>query len=236
MSDDAVSQQLQRRGAIALLMLAVPIVSIVGVGAAYAVLWSWGAAGRAADGPGATVTFEGCTEASTVIDARRDAMGLEGSPVEVAGDQLTLRTRLPADPRTHAVIPATLAATGALRVVPASGGAPIVTEDDVAWVGMVLGFLDAPRAEAQLHREPAERLSAWMRAHPADKLLVSLDDIALPARNSSPAIDDGLLQLDRLGETNLARMDFAAHAQIVLEHGPMPCPVRVVDVRLDAAP
>jgi hypothetical protein len=74
-----------------------------------------------------------------------------------------------------------------------------------------------------------------MGAHPNDRLGYWVDGRRVTVRNNMPPESRGQITLDLGSATDIDRMDFAAAAGIVLEHGPLPCALTVASVtRLDA--
>jgi hypothetical protein len=227
---------LHKRGTLGLIVLAVPIVSIVVVGAAYVALTTLGHQGRAASGPLTQLHFLGCEEAIPVVRARAEAMGLPELTVEPgAPGSFTVTARLPAEPRTHLAIPGTLAAPGTFALRNIRGGPdgadedePLFTHADIEYATTYLAFLDAPKVHVQLKKEAAIRLRDWMRAHPEDGMGMWIDGERVTVRKNMPPEHYGEVTLDRVGATDMERMDFAAGAAIELQHGPLPCEVQLL--------
>lgn len=221
---------LPRRGALGILMLVVPVVSVVLVGAAYVWMAWLGAGGRPASGPVVDVVFRGCPEAQAVVAERVAFMGLADPTFAPQPDGFRLSARFPAEERVIAAIPVTLAATGALVVRAGDDGEVLATEADVVDATVVPTFLDVPRAQAQLGLEPGKRLKAHMGAHIDAHISAWLDGDLVTRRKNAPPIDDGQVDLDLPELPAERRIDRAAHAAAVLAHGPLPCPVQVASV------
>jgi hypothetical protein len=230
---------LQARGRIGMLVLILPILSIVTTGAAYAIAMWYGVAGRPAQGPLVRIDLDGCAEAEPLVRARVEQMGLPEVVFAPRPGGFSVTARLPDDPRTHASIPTTLAATGTFEVRPIvgddDGAEVIVSRADVEFTSTYMAFLDAPKVLVQLKREPARALQQHMGAHPNDRLGYWVDGRRVTVRNNMPPESRGQITLDLGAATDIDRMDFAAAAGIVLEHGPLPCALTVASVtRLDA--
>jgi hypothetical protein len=222
----------QRRGTLGLLSLAVPIVSILVVGGLWVGMAVIGNAGRDADGPRVTFEVEACADALPIVQERAEAMGLDVTAWRAEGTHATLPTTLPADARSQALIERTLTAAGRLIVRPAGEDTPIATEADLAEATAYLPFLDAPKVQAVLVREAGKRLKDHMQAHPEGSLELMLDGAVVTTRRNMPPEEHGELTLDKIDAADdLARMDFAAFAGIVLQHGPLPCDVRLATTR-----
>lgn len=221
---------LPNRGRLGILMLVVPIVSVLLVGSAYAVMAWFGAAGRPAEGPVVQVTFRACPEAAEVVKARVDFMGLGEPKVTAVPDGFALRARFPVEERVIAAIPATLAARGAFVLRAGEDGEVLATEAELADAGVVPTFLDVPRAQVRLAPEAAKALKAHMGAHLDGHLTAWLDGDLVTRRKNAPPIDDGEVDLDLPELAAEVRIDRAAHAAVVLAHGPQPCEVVVASV------
>lgn len=224
----------QRRSTLGLLVLALPILSVLTTGGAYALMMWYGVAGHPAEGPVVRLDVDACPEAEAVIRARVEAMGLPDLAVTPRDGGFAVQVRLPADPRTHASIPATLTAPGTFAVRPLTGTVDedlvLASEADIELVSTYVAFLDAPKVLVQLSPGAARRLQDHMGSHPDDKLGYWLDGRRVTTRRNMPPESRGQITLDLADANDMARMDFAAGAGIELEHGPMPCPVALVAV------
>lgn len=235
MSDDDLSEAFQRRGAVGIVMMVVPIVSIVAVGLGYAGLMWFGLAVQLPTGPLTTVHFDGCSEAGPLVRARAEQIGLTELELQDSPGGFDLVVRMPTDERVAKGIPATLAAPGRFRVEGlAQDGSPtgevLVTEADIADSTVYMNFLDAPRAHVILTQEAGRSLRDWQQERPDQGLQLVLDDRKANTLANLPTLTSGTLDLDLPGATDLARMDFVAAASVVLAHGPLPCELTVVDV------
>lgn len=225
---DPLTQVVQRRGLLGVLILLVPIVSIVGVGSAYLYLAWLGWQGRDEAGEAVRIAFVGCDEAQTGVRARVAFMGLPDPVFEDTSDGFVLTTRLPEDP--GAAVPETLAASGVFVVRPVGGGPSVLTNADVAEATVELPFLDAPHAIVVLRPDAAMGLRNHMESRPAEGVEVVLDDEVVYRRKNSPSVANGRLAVDKEGASDLERMQFAARTAAVLQGAPLPCTLSVASV------
>ncbi len=238
----AAPEDATRRGALGLVLMAVPILSILAVALGYAVLLWYGSAGRPATGAATVITFEACPEARPFIRSRVEAIGLPDAHFGQAPGGFTLSTRLPEQARVAEAIPGTLAKPGRFAVTKldeqgdALGGEPIATEAHIAYATVYMGFLDTPRALVQLEQAQAQALRTWMESNPHKGVAMLIDGERVADRRNMPSEAQGKLELDLVGRSDLERMDFAAATAIVLDHGPLPCPVSVVSVSTEEPP
>jgi len=235
-TSDPVTEAVQRRGMLGVLLLVVPILSIVVVGGAYLYLAWLGWQGRDAVGDPVRIAFEGCDEAQAGVQARVAFMGLPNPSFEDTPSGFTLTTRLPPDPEAAAAIPATLATTGTLVVRPVGGGEAVITNADLVEATVELPFLDAPHAVLVLAPDAAAGLRNHMESHPQDGVEVVLDGEVVYRRKNSPSEARGRLAVDKEGASDLERMQFAARTAAVLQGAPLPCAVTVQGVTLVEAP
>ncbi len=226
----AQDDDLPRRGKLGILMLVVPIVSVVLVGSAYVVLAWYGAAGRPAEGPVVQLSLRACPEAEAVLQKRMAFMGLGDPSVASSADGLLVTARFPVEERVIAAIPGTLAAGGRWELRAGQDGDVLATEADIVEATVVPTFLEVPRAQVLLEAEAAKRLKAHMGDHLNDTVTAWLDGDLVTQRHNGPPITDGRVDLDRPELPAETRIDRAAHAAVVLDSGPHPCPVELIAV------
>lgn len=231
--NDALAQQ---RGIAGIMLLVVPILSIAAIGSGYVLLVFFGVQGRAAEGPLVRYQIHTCDAAQPLIVRRVEAMGLPDVQVGAIDGGFSLTARLPSEARVQEAIPATLTAPGHFEVVPATGGDALAGNADLAEAEMTLAFLDAPYVRLKLHDDAAKRLEDYMKSDMEGGIALYLDGERVITRKNMPAETRGRLDLDLVGGTDLARMDFAAAAAIQLQHGPLPCEAQVVDAQEVGAP
>ncbi len=230
---DPTTEAMQQRGLLGVVVLVVPIVSIVVVGAAYLGLAWMGLQGRDEAGTAVRMAFRGCPAAQEGVAARVAFMGLPDPRFETLEDGFALTTALPPDPEVRASIPVTLSAPGVLVVRPEQGGEAVLTRRDIASATVELPFLDAPHAILALSPDGALALQGHMEGHPEDAIAVELDGEVVYKRKNSPSVSGGRLAVDQPGETDLNRMRFAAHLAAVLQGPALPCQPTVVVDALD---
>lgn len=217
-----------RRGALGILVLVIPIVSIVVVGLAYVVMIGVGSSGRPAEGDRVRLTFTGCADSRAVIARRVDRMGLAEPVFTDVADGYTLDVTMPEDPRAAGTIPPTLVAKGDLKVVEGEEGAVIAARDDIADVSTSMQFLDAPRTWIKLTPAASERLKAYMGANLAGHISVWVDGERVSRRKNAPPVEDGQLDVVPEGiKDDRAAVEFAAALGVILSSGPLPCSVSV---------
>jgi hypothetical protein len=211
-----------RKGA---LLLLIPVAMVALVFALYAVALAFGLYGRPADGERVVLVASACPEARAVVAHRVNAMGL-GDPVfdEVPGGfQLTVT--LPAEADVAASIPVTLATPGRLRAVRESQpDVALIENAQITGAAIRQDLTLIPWTVITLAPEGYEALLAWVREQRDGKVVWSVDGEPIGTVSNlkgaateveiSPALDD-----DR------ARMMRAAELAIVLDSGPLPCPV-----------
>lgn len=207
----------------ALVVLAAPVAMVIVVGLAYGGLVAFGLAGRPATGPEVTLAFSGCPEARPFVEARVADMGLPATFSDDRGG-FSARIVLPRDPYAAADVAPTLARTGAFEVL---GGDEVLARNaQVTRASVRLDLSMTPTTLVDLGPDASVRVRDWVRAHPDAELEFRLDGETVgvqPARSVvigeaeiSPPIPD-----DR------ARMRATAAWGVVIDHGPLPCPVTV---------
>lgn len=231
----------QRRGRLGVLMLIVPTVSIALVAGAYGALLWVGSAQQHAEGPEATLRFRGCPEARPWLERRVAHVGLLDAVWVDTDDGYAVTAHLPGRAQVAEALPATLATTGRFEVrnEPAREGGLHLTPDDIDHATVEMGFLDLPRAVVQLDAPAALALKEAMESEPDGAIALVLDGEVVTRRRNMPSETQGRLALDLGADetlTDLERVDFAAHAATVIEHGPLPCPVEVVEVTTEETP
>lgn len=228
------SGSMQRRGALGILMLVVPVVSIVAVGIGYGLLVWYGASGKPADGDMVRVEFAGCPEAQPVILKRIERIGLPDPVFTPREGGFTLTVKMPSDPHVADDIPATLVAPGVLEIRQGERDARLAGPEDVEDVSVSMGFLDAPRTWIKLKPDAAKRLKETMGANMQGHISVWVDGEVVTRRKNAPPIDDGQVDLVLEGQADVNVVTFAAAMGVILSSGPLPCPVSVASsTRID---
>lgn len=219
---------MQRRGALGILVLAVPVVSIVAVGIAYAVFLWYGYAGHPAEGPRTQVDFEACPAAQAVIANRVERIGLADPVYKTTEKGFSLIARMPADEKVAADIPATLAAPGKLEVSRGEHDGLIASSEDIEEVSVSMGFMDAPRTWIKLKPAATARLKDAMSADMQGHISIWVDGEVVTRRKNAPPVADGELDLAAEGQADVNVVNFAAAMGVVLSSGPLPCPVTLL--------
>lgn len=210
----------------ALVILAAPVVLLVFVATAYAVLLGFGLAGRAAGGEHRTVSFRACPDARPVIEARVADVGLTDAVFADVPGGFTLSATLPADPAVADALPATLARPGHLEV--RHGDEVLLTDADVVDAGVRLDMVMIPSTLLRLSPEAARRVTAWREAHHPDGVLeYVLDGAVIGTQQAQYPVEPGELEIAPEGLPDRERMQVAAEWSVVIDHGPLPCPVTV---------
>jgi hypothetical protein len=224
-------ERFSRRPLWGVLFSVLPIVSIIVVGSAYAALFWAGAEGRPADGPVQRVRFGACPEAGPVLQGRVADMGLGEVTWSAASGEIVLEARFPGDAAVANGIPTTLAKPGVLTVHDDADPSKIIaTNADVDSALPYLGFRAAPATLVQLKRDPAKRLREHMEANFHDAIAVSVDGEVVLRRKNMPSEPAGQLMIESLDASDPQVVAVAAERSIVLNHGPLPCPVQVLGV------
>ncbi len=225
---------MQRRGALGIVVLVVPILSILAVGIGYVLLMWYGYTGRPADGAFTRVDFEACPAAQPVIQKRVERIGLADASYAPREKGFSLTVRMPDDDRVAADIPATLAAPGRIEVARGERDGLIAGPEDVEDVSVSMGFMDAPRTWIKLKPAATERLKDAMSADMQGHISIWIDGEVVTRRKNAPPVADGQLDVVPEGQSDVNVVAFAAAMGVILSSGPLPCQVSVVNTtRLD---
>ncbi|MEL6348124.1 MAG: hypothetical protein AAFV53_33760 [Myxococcota bacterium] len=185
-------------------------------------------------GPRIAVTLSGqCFDTAQPLIRRRVAgMGL-GEPVfDRDGARLRITATLPGidAEREQRQIPIRLSQVGALSVF--DGEEPLMEgSQGVESVGLQLDENGAAMAVVELDKDVARALGTHVHDHPDGALTIRLDAEVVAQRPNSALLETTELRI--IGEQTLPaeRMQAAADQVIVLQHGPLPCAIEVVEVR-----
>lgn len=224
-------------------MLVVPIVSIGLTLLAYLTLGSMGVQGRMPEGGKVAIQMKSCESAVPILEERMTFVGLSNDGLTVAGDEITINTRLPEDERSKESIPLDLAHTGAFEVRPLVEGGPldappILTEADIEYATVVHAFLAPPHVLVQLNKEAAKTLANHMETNFNDYLTLWVDGQRMTTRRNMPAEAEGKLEIHfttdpenpEVSRSDLDQIYLAARTAMTLEHGPLPCGTEVISV------
>lgn len=225
---------MQRRGALGIVVLVVPVVSIIAVGIGYAILLWYGYAGHPAEGARTRIDFEACPAAQAVIQKRVERMGLPDPVFAPIDKGFSLTVRMPANEQVAADIPATLSAPGKLEVMRGEHDGLIAGPEDIADVSVSMGFMDAPRTWIKLSPAATARLKDAMSADMQGHISIWVDGEVVTRRKNAPPIADGQLDLAAEGQADVNVVTFAAAMGVILSSGPLPCPITLLGTtRLD---
>lgn len=220
---DPDDPRLQGRPLWGLVILSLPIFGVIAVFIAYVVMWSMGLSGRAARGAPAEIVFEGCAEARAPIEARVADMGLSPTDWRDVPGGFALETRLTGDPAVDQALPTTLTTPGALEV---RGGAQILaTNDDLTDASVRLDLFMVSYVLLRLDDEAAQRVKQHVRAEPGGKLWFWVDGHRVGWQSNQNPVAVGELELSPEISDEQERMRAVAAWSVVLDHGPLPCPV-----------
>jgi hypothetical protein len=216
-----------RKGAFILL---IPIFMVIAVFTAYAFMFGLGVRGRAADGPRKSFLWAACPEAQEVMAHRVAAMGLGDPEFEKTPEGFRLTTTLPSDPDVAAEIPRTLATPGVLRAHPVNAPArTLLTNDDVVNASIRQDLTLSPWTVLTLDAGGVEKLGAFVSEERDGRVVYTLDGLPIGSvsnlKGATPEVE-----LNPEGKDDRDRLHKAAARAIILDSGPMPCPLdRKVD-------
>lgn len=202
---------------------------VFGVAGLYIGMLIIGARGRPAEGETVRMAFTGCAAARELVEERVAAMGLGGPAWEDTGGGFAVTARLPADPHAVEEIPATLAAVGRfeVRAGDASNGTLVADQEHIDSAFMRLDLTVSPRTAILFDKEAGMALARHTRDDPNGILTFWLDGEAIGTRQNHPELDDGRVEIEPVEREPEAKVRMSAARAMVLEHGPLPCPLTV---------
>ncbi len=227
---DPDDPRLKQRPIWGLLILILPIVGVLVVFALYAGMWAIGISGRAASGPRATLTFDGCPQARPLLEARLADMGLDDAAWTDTPGGFAVEVSLTGDPDVDARIPRTLAMPGALEI--RGGDEALATNIDVVEASVRLDLLMVPSVLVKVGPEAAARVKEHVRANPGGQLRFLVDGVDVGGQSNLEPVAVGDLELAPDGydvSLDRERMHAVAAWSVVLDHGPLPCAVSPED-------
>lgn len=225
---EQVEMMKPRKGAFIFL---IPIAMVVFVFVAYGFMFGLGIRGRAADGERVTLAWQGCPEARDVVARRVEGMGL-GDPVFTPTDGgFRLEVTLPSDPDVAAEIPRTLATPGILRAHPVNDPArTLLTNADVARGSIRQDLTLSPWTVLSLNAAGLEKLGAFVDEEREGRVVYVLDGLPIGSvsnlKGATPEVE-----LSPEGRDDRDRMHKAAARAILVDSGPLPCPLDRVSAR-----
>jgi hypothetical protein len=206
-------------------LLVIPIVMVMGIVVAYLVMFVLGMRGRAPQGDEVRVAFRGCPEAAAIVTRRIDLMGLGEPRLEATTDGFAFTAKMPADPGVAARIPATLATTGHFAIVADDGTLVVDGHVDGSTVHVGTG---QPETLVRLDDDGSRVLREHMIAHPDGRVRYDLDAETIGERSNMPAEARGNLEIVASGLGEKEQLEVAAARSVVLDTGPLPCPVELI--------
>ena len=191
--------------------------------------------GGEATGARVEITLAACPDALPIVEARAGAIGL-GDPVLTPTDAGgALVATLPGLEGDEALIPALLAAPGALEL--RAGDAVVATTADLTVAQVRLDESGLPYTWIELRPAPLKALTDAIAADPEGTVDIWLDGARVAERPNSRSVADGGIRVVDVGEMpGTDRMRRAVDRSILLSHGPLPCAVTVQGVRPMAGP
>jgi len=186
--------------------------------------------GGSADGERLDITWSGdcATEAGPMVLARAESIGLGAPELEVTGDQVRLVATMTGYEDDRTAMPALLGRRGLLEVT--HGDEVVLTQADVEKAYLRLDESGMPFTNLELASEPGDALNTLTVGDPEGELVISMDGEILAVRPNIDSVKNRELKvLAGDGMTRL-RMRRAVDRALLLEHGPLPCTLRVVGV------
>lgn len=209
----------------ALVVLAAPIAIFVLVIVLYIGMISLGFQGRGGDGAPVTYEVGGCEDAGPLLEARLGDIGL---PVERTSHPggMQLHTRRIGRPEIDATLADTLAQPGAFE---------LRHDDDVLARNAQItdatyrldGMMD-PWLLLRLDDDATKAVVAAVRSDPTGRLTFVLDGTPIAMQPNRRSVRKGEVEGIPLDEIDAAeRMRRIASWSVIIDHGPLPCPVQV---------
>ncbi|MEZ4316741.1 MAG: hypothetical protein R3F61_04540 [Myxococcota bacterium] len=211
-----------RKGAFILL---IPVIMVIFVFVAYTAMFGLGLYGRPADGRRVDLAWKACPEAKAVVKHRVEGMGL-GDPVYTDLDGgFRVTVTLPSDPEVAADIPRTLATPGVLRAHPVNDpGRTVLTNEHVTSAAIRQDLTLIPWTVLTLNTAGLAALDAFVQEDREGRLVYTIDGLPVGSvsnlKGTTPEVE-----LTPEGRDDRDRMHKAAARSIVLDSGPVPCPM-----------
>jgi len=219
---EQVEQMMPRKGAF---ILIIPIAMMVFVFVAYAIALGMGLYGRPADGRRVELAWDACPEARAVVEHRVVGMGL-GDPVFTdTSSGFQLGVTLPKDEQVASEIPKTLATPGVLRAHPVDDPArTLLTTEDVAGAAIRQDIALMPWTVLTLTDAGLDKLGAFVDEQREGRIQYLLDGVPVGSVSNLKG-KTREVELSPEGEDERIRMHRAAARSIILDSGPLPCPL-----------
>ena len=210
--------------------MAAPIVFLGGLGLAVALLFVLTRYGdTTTQGESVAIAFEGVCidDAMQIIEARANQVGM---PTAMVGQ--TMQTTLPDMENARILIPQLLVTTGTFALHDAAGQT-VFTNADIEDVAIDLDESGMPVTFVKLDAGARARVRG-MTAQ--DELVPLVDGSSFQPLTVETLQDDAEIQLHSGVGMTADRMKRAADLAIILEHGPLPCAIRVGSVTATQMP
>ena len=204
-------------------LLGAPIVAIGFVFVAYGWLLFNGWVGRSASGPEATYLVSGCPEAAEVMRARVAEMGLPEPVVAATEGGFVFTVALPSAATDPEAFGETLSAPG--RFAMHGGGEVLATEAQIASAGVRMDLTMTPATLVVLDDEGTSRVYDWMNRQPDERTRIELDGVEVWSFGNRKTTTNGEFEIPPSADDDRLRMELAASRGIILNDGPLPCPV-----------
>ncbi len=210
------------------LVLSAPMIAVPLVALAYLYLFYSGFNGVSATGDTVQMQFESCAEASAIVLARAEDMGLGDTSLEVSQGGFIIGAVLPNRKGASNEIAATFAGEG--RFALRAGDIELATDADIVDASVRLDITMTPTTLINLNETARDRIYAHIDANREGKLEVWLENEMVWDYGSMRPMIDGEIEVPPSAENDEARMKLAAHRAIVLNNGPLPCKVQLKGV------
>lgn len=174
-------------------------------------------------------------QAHGVVQARIERIGLGEPQLSADPDGLRLVATMPGLPDDRSLVPALLAQPGHLQVIDGASNIVLATHTEVIDAGLQLDESGLPLTLVEFGPDAMKRLAEATEGAPDSHLRIEFDGENLGERPNTPPLVDGELRLPSGEGLTKLRMRRAADRAILLQSGPLPCPVQVGAVALAAA-
>jgi hypothetical protein len=169
-------------------------------------------------------------EASSVIAARVDLMGLPDADIQVSDGQIILQAVFPGYSEIeNETIPATLASTGMLEL--RADGEVLTERTDIEDAMLDQDESGMPIVVLTLTEDAAARVEAQLDSEPGGNTHFYLDDEFLVSRTNARGLDGRTMRvLIDHGDAD-SRMRKMVDLNVLLNTRVLPCPMTVVETR-----
>lgn len=222
---DPDDPRLKMRPLVGLAILVVPIVGVIATFVAYGVLVSAGLTGRQARGGDVELRLLACEEAIAPIVGRLADMGLEAKTRPVPGG-FVLNYAPPADAAVAESIPRTLVRHGKMEIL--WGKHLMATNAHVVSAEPRLDLRMASYVVVRLDTTAAMRVKDTVESDPRGWLTLRIDDVDVAEQPNATPLAEGEVEFAPKTDDDEVRMRTIAEWAVLLDHGPLPCPVEIV--------